>query len=211
MTLANQTKQSQRHLLVTPAELNACLRAIPKPSKLMAKRDKALIVLLFTSGLRASEASNLTRSQIILGSSGFNVIGKGGHLGRVYIDGQASRLLKSYWTASDKFAGQACDYAMTATTAKRARRSLTSTQINAIVKRAFSRVGLNVSSHCLRHSFISYLINNYCRDTDNVTLALKRVQVLARHKSLETTLRVYSHISDDDVANFRQGISFNVC
>lgn len=160
------------------------------------KKHKAILALMYSAGLRVSEATNLLMKDIDSGNEKIIIRKAKGKVDRVVmLDSGILLLLKEYWreykTVKYLFEGQKGD--------KYSTRS-----IQLIVKRAAKLAGIKkkISSHSLRHSCFTQLVR------DGVDLRL--IQRLAGHKNINTTAG-YIRTSDEDVLNIKspiKGISF---
>lgn len=139
-------------------------------------RDRLLISLLYTSGIRISELLSLNRDSIVNGE--FYVIGKG-NKGRVcFTDDKTMALLKLYL----KQRKDSSPHLFVSS-----RGNLVSPQlVDCMLKRTARRAGITkrVSAHIFRHSFATNLIDN---EVDTIY-----VQRLLGHKMISTT-SVYAH------------------
>lgn len=154
-------------------------------------RDRAIIELLFSGGLRVSELCNLNRDDINLERKEFVVRGKGSKDRPIFIDDSAAGRVKDYLAArhdslpalflnNSKNAG--------ATTSGDYRR-LTPRSIQRIIEKYTRAAGItkHVTPHTLRHSFATDLLMNGAD--------LRSVQSLLGHSNISTT-QIYTHITD---------------
>ena len=89
-------KVGERSLdLITPDELNRLINA-PDTSELKGLRDRAILELFFSTGLRVSELCSLPRD-ISLKSDEFSIRGKGGKIRVVFLSGDAKTAIKITW------------------------------------------------------------------------------------------------------------------
>lgn len=146
-------------------------------------RDRAMLELMYSAGLRASEVVGANLLDLDLKDRSLRVLGKGSKE-RVVLFGEtcASALLN--YLQSERVAGE--DERAVFTNMRGDR--LTTRTLQNIVKRWALRVGLppETSPHTLRHSFATHLLDGGAD--------LKSVQQLLGHESLATT-QVYTHIS----------------
>lgn len=169
-------KVPQRELdLITGNELERLLLA-PKENDIKSLRDKAILELLFSTGLRVSELCSLDRDHIENAESGeFSVRGKGGKIRVVFISDTAKRAVKDY-----------LDKRMD--TGERLF-NLTQRSIERIVKYYAIKAGISkkVTPHVLRHAFATDLLSSGAD--------LRSVQALLGHSNITTT-QIYTHITD---------------
>lgn len=153
------------------------------PEDLRGKRDKAIIELLYSSGLRASELVNLKWSQFSEKDSEIRVFGKGRKERIVPVGKKAHDALIAYREEILKFKKELSEYIfVNLRGGKLSRRALWD-----IVNRRFESLAriYGVHPHALRHSFATHLLN---RGAD-----LRSIQELLGHKSLSTT-SVYTNL-----------------
>lgn len=155
-------------------------------------RDRAIIELLFSGGLRVSELVKLNRDSINLDRREFIVRGKGRKDRPVFISKAAAERVQDYLDArTDSLAplflnnsknlatpDTSCDY-----------RRLTARSIERIVQKYAREAGItkHVSPHTLRHSFATDLLMNGAD--------LRSVQTMLGHADISTT-QIYTHITD---------------
>ncbi len=175
---------------LTPEELDR-LAAQPDTSKLAGLRDRAIIELLFSSGLRVSELVALDRSHINLGRREFSVRGKGQKDRPVFISPEAASWIDLYLKKrQDNSPPLFVRYSGT----KKADTSgdfsrLTARSVQRIISRCARLAGItkHVSPHTLRHSFATDLLMN---GSD-----IRSVQVMLGHANIATT-QIYTHVTD---------------
>jgi len=175
-----------------PEEVDNLLNRID-PTKKNGLRDRAMLELLFSTGLRVSELINLNYEQINLERGEMAVLGKGKKERIVFISAEAADWLKKYFLARGESAGPLfrSDYG-----SKKAGR-LTARTIERIVKKYALLAGIvkKVSPHTIRHSFATDLL---IAGAD-----LRSVQSLLGHSSITTT-QVYTHLTDQRLREVHQ-------
>jgi tyrosine recombinase XerC len=146
-------------------------------------RDRAIMELIYASGMRVGEIAALRTSDLDLSGNEVLVHGKGNKERVVLIGSKAVYALKSYMvnlkTKSDKFLF-----------AGRRGTKLTARSIERMIKKYAKKVGISkkVTPHTLRHSFATHLLGGGAD--------LKVVQELLGHSSLSTT-QIYTHITKE--------------
>ncbi len=160
-------------------------------------RDKAILELLFSTGMRVSELCSLTREHINLKKDEFTIQGKGGKRRIVFLSNQAKYWLKLYL---DK--RQDMDPALFVrhdrAKNKKEKESdkkihpLTPRSVERIIKRYSKIAGITkkVTPHTLRHSFATNLLQNGAD--------IRSVQALLGHASITTT-QIYTHITNQQL------------
>jgi site-specific recombinase XerD len=154
-------------------------------------RDRAIIELLFSGGLRVSELVSLNVDHINLDRREFMVRGKGQKDRPIFISQQAAHWVGNYLTTrSDQFQPLFIHYSGTQDGTDSGQYTrLTVRSVQRIVKRYAKAAGItkDVSPHTLRHSFATDLLHNGAD--------IRSVQGLLGHANISTT-QIYTHITD---------------
>jgi site-specific recombinase XerD len=155
-------------------------------------RDRAIIELLFSSGLRVSELVNLNRDHVNTKRREFMVRGKGQKDRPVFIGEAAALRIEDYLAARiDNLPPLFLSYSRnnTVTTTGDYRR-LTSRSIQRIMTKYAKLAGItkHVSPHTMRHSFATDLLMNGAD--------IRSVQSMLGHSNISTT-QVYTHVTDE--------------
>lgn len=183
-------KMPKRHPRV--AEFDALVRLIESPSmferaKPVALRNRAMLEVLFSTGMRISELISLNRNQIDATGRIF-IRGKGKKERFVYLTGRAQKHVKEYLsTRTDEYPALFIPYRGRNVEVSSTRISPNYLQMK--IKQYRERLGINVptSAHSLRHGFATYLAEEGANPA--------AIQILLGHESLDTTTR-YVHASD---------------
>lgn len=182
------SKQSERAVSFLSLEQVEKLLSLPSVSSIAGLRDRAILELLFSTGLRVSELASLNREQIKIDKDykelEIVIIGKGNRPRTVYISKRAVSWLKSYLESrKDKEKALFINYR-----GKTRYNRLTSRSIERMVKKYVISAGLplNTSPHTLRHSFATDLL---AKGVD-----LRVVQEFLGHKNIVTT-QIYTHVT----------------
>lgn len=172
--------------LITSEELHRLLNA-PKGDTLPGLRDKAMLELLFSTGLRVSELASLPRD-LDLSRDEFSVRGKGEKVRVVFLSEEARTAIRAYLAKRKDL-----DDAMFVNLGKNAGRAeenrLTPRSMERIIASYAIKAGISkkVTPHVIRHSFATDLLQNGAD--------LRSVQALLGHANISTT-QVYTHVTD---------------
>lgn len=172
-------------------EVARMLEIIPLDSE-QGLRDRAIIELLFSSGLRVSELANLNRDHVNTKRREFMVRGKGQKDRPVFIGESTAMRVEDYLAARlDNLPPLFLSYSRNniASTSGDYRR-LTPRSIQRIISKYAKLAGItkHVSPHTMRHSFATDLLMNGAD--------LRSVQSMLGHSSISTT-QVYTHVTDE--------------
>ncbi len=177
--------------LITKEELKRLMNA-PKGNDLKDLRDKAILELLFSTGLRVSELCSLSRD-IDLNSDELSVRGKGGKVRVVFISDTAKNTVKKYLNARKDMddslfikIGRNIPKTMGR---KGETLGVTKRTIERIVKQLAIKAGISkkVTPHVIRHCFATDLLSNGAD--------LRSVQAILGHANIGTT-QIYTHVTD---------------
>ncbi len=168
-------------------EVNRLLEA-PDVSNAAGLRNKAMLELLYASGLRVSELVGLTRDQLVTEAGYVKVIGKGSKERLVPIGEQASDWMARYLAESRPLLAKSAAKTEHIFLSSRGR-GMTRQAFWYMLKKLALRAGLKkfLSPHTLRHAFATHLLNHGAD--------LRTVQTLLGHSSLSTT-QIYAHIAN---------------
>jgi integrase/recombinase XerC len=166
--------------------------ALPETKKaLWAARDKALIMTMYSAGLRISELVSLSMDLLTVGMDGARVMGKGGKERMVFFSDEARGALRDYLPEREekiRNAGLKAAQLNGALFVSEKGRALSVPGTRWIIYYYAQRSGLgkNIHPHSLRHSFATHLVNSGCD--------IRIVQEMLGHASLSTTQR-YAHVN----------------
>ena len=172
-------------------EINRMMAAIDLSSN-EGHRNRAMMEMLYGSGLRVSELVNLRLSQIYLNEHYMLIDGKGSKQRLVPLSPVAEEWF-GYWMqerATWPLKPESKDTAFV----NRYGRPMTRAMVFTIVRRLCSEAGITktVSPHTLRHSFATHLLQNGAD--------LRIIQQLLGHEDLATT-EIYTHVNVQDLRN----------
>ena len=148
----------------------------------LVRRDRALLELLYSSGLRLSELVNLDLSELDLSGGLVRVTGKGKKERLVPIGSKAVDAIRDYLDSRPK---QASAVFLNKNGTRLSARSVC-TIVHKYIK--LTSASRDISPHVLRHTFATHLLN---RGAD-----LRSVQELLGHVNLSTT-QIYTHVTTD--------------
>jgi site-specific recombinase XerD len=169
-----------------------------------ALRDRAILELLFSTGLRVSEAARLNREHINFDTREFGVIGKGGRARVVFLSDSAAVWLGKYFEVrEDPWKPVFIRYSKEKTYENDGEKMrLTPRSIERILEKyvRLSRIPVKATPHTLRHSFATDLLYNGAD--------LRSVQEMLGHKNISTT-QIYTHVTNPQLREihkkFHQG------
>lgn len=181
------TSQELERLMRSPFEASAKKGA----NDLTALRDRAILELFFSTGLRVSELCSLNRD-LDLSRDEFSIRGKGEKVRVVFLSPTAKKAIKEYLDKrGDIEDALFIQMGKNSKNAKELR--LTPRSVERLVKRYATKAGITrkVTPHVIRHSFATDLLQNGAD--------LRSVQALLGHSNITTT-QVYTHVTDKHLA-----------
>ena len=172
--------------LISSQELNRLLAA-PEGNDIKSLRDRAILQLFFSTGLRVSELCSLTRDIDFL-SDEFSIRGKGGKVRVVFISDEAKKTVSEYLKKRDDM-DDALFVKVGVEKAEKEKEALAKRSIERIVKQYAIKAGISkkVTPHVIRHSFATDLLQNGAD--------IRSVQIMLGHSNIATT-QIYTHITD---------------
>ena len=180
-------------------ELSAMFTAIDV-TKRNGARDLAILHLLYSTGLRVSELSNLNRKDVNLESREFRVVGKGRKARIVFISDTATEYVKDYLDSrTDNWSPL---FVSNSNRSKQGSllgedRRLEPQAIERIVRNIAAAAGIvkKVTPHTLRHTFATELLKNGAD--------IRSVQEMLGHASITTT-QIYTHLTNKRLKEIHQ-------
>ncbi len=170
---------------------------------IIALRDRSILEVLFSTGLRAQELTNLNRDQLRINERTEDlevvVVGKGGRVRTVYFSSRSIKYLKKYLDArKDLDEALFINYWPAAKRSNELRR-LTVKSIDNIVKKYVKIAGLPTTTtpHTLRHSFATDLLSQ--------GVDLRLVQEFLGHRNIATT-QIYTHVTKKQLKDVHKKI-----
>ena len=171
--------------LITTDELGRLL-AGPNGSDLKNLRDKAILELFFSTGLRVSELASLN-SDLDLSKDEFSIRGKGEKVRVVFLSDSAKNAIRGY--LKNRKDMEEAMFTQVSTINKKGASRLTPRSIERIVKQYAIKAGISkkVTPHIIRHSFATDLLQNGAD--------IRSVQMMLGHANIATT-QIYTHVTD---------------
>ena len=177
--------KSSRHLptVLTFEEISAIIDSFDLSSAL-GHRNKAMLEMLYSCGLRVSELISLKIQDVFFDDQIVRVIGKGNKQRLVPMSEEAVKQVNLYLMCRPQLAVNHSDILFL----NRRGRPLTRIMIFNIIKEAAERVGIkkNISPHTFRHSFATHLLQGGA--------SIRQVQEMLGHESIVTT-EIYTHLN----------------
>ena len=166
---------------------------------LIKYRDKSILEMLFSTGLRVSELVNLKKDNVNLKKEEFSVTGKGRKTRVVFLSEQAKYWLKKYLEARKDMNPYLFVSHDKRTTKQKSGKeikdeSLTPRSVQRLVQKYAREAGITkeVTPHTLRHSYATDLLQNGAD--------IRSVQAMLGHSSITTT-QIYTHVTDKELKN----------
>jgi site-specific recombinase XerD len=158
----------------------------PREDTVIGLRDRAILALLYGTGIRASECATLHNGQVDLDQLTITVDGKGGHQRTIPLSPQLAQVLRLYVEARGAALATAPFFR------SRFGRRLSRTSIYERVRTwgRRSRLGVALSPHRLRHTFATHLVR--------AGVGLVTLRDLLGHR-LITSTQIYLHVTVDDL------------
>lgn len=163
----------------------------PSLSTIQGKRDKSILEVLFSTGLRVSELTKLNRDKIDMDRREFGIIGKGGRSRVVFLSSRAVDWLIKYLNErNDHFKPLFIRHkGKVDPTTPDEKMRLTPRSVQRMVKKYAHKIKLpvEVTPHVMRHSFATDLLN--------AGADIRSVQEMLGHKNISTT-QIYTHVTN---------------
>ncbi len=196
-------KQRDRNIkFLLPDELEKLFRVVETKDE-TGLRDRAILEVLFSTGLRVSELANLNREQVNLDSGEFGVIGKGGKARVVFLSKKAKDALEKYLQQRKdpyralfvRYSGPTLNqnkYGSGQETKKDLSDEnfrLSVRSIERLIDKYRKKAGIlfRIGPHILRHSYATDLLTHGAD--------LRSVQEMLGHKNISTT-QIYTHVTN---------------
>jgi site-specific recombinase XerD len=179
--------------VISPIELNRLMDAPNMETNPERRaRDKAILELLFSTGLRVAELCSLT-NDLDLQMDEFSIRGKGNKVRVVFLSDEAKKAVKEYLALrkdmSDALFVPISDIPNASKKKNAINKGLDHRTIERIVKRYATLAGITkkVTPHVIRHCFATDLLSNGAD--------IRSVQAMLGHSNIATT-QIYTHVTD---------------
>jgi len=181
--------QERQIKFLTGKQVDRILNA-PSLSLIIGKRDKAILEVLFCTGLRVSELVSLDRDKISLKNREFGIVGKGGKARVIFLSHRAVKWVDYYLKArKDRFKPLFIRHkGKVEPTTPHEKMRLSMRSVQRMIKKYSRKVKLpiEVTPHTLRHSFATDLLM--------AGADIRSVQEMLGHKNIQTT-QIYTHVT----------------
>lgn len=176
---------------LSPEDLERLFASVDT-SDLRGLRDRSILEVLFSTGLRVSELVSLNRDQINFNTGEFGVIGKGGKARVVFLSQRAKEWLHKYFNQRlDNYRPLFIRYSgpreESGLTDEKSRLSVRSVERMIDKHRKKSGIVTRIGPHVLRHSYATDLLQHGAD--------LRSVQEMLGHKNISTT-QIYTHVTN---------------
>jgi len=158
----------------------------PRTDTVLGLRDRALLTLLYGTGIRATECATLIEADVDLASDTIRVVGKGGHERVLPLNSEVARALARYRVVRGRVAPAASFFR------SRNGRALSRNAVYERVRTHSEKAKLHkrVSPHRLRHTFATHLVKRGVR--------LVTIRDLLGHRCISST-QIYLHTTAEDL------------
>jgi len=178
---------------MTAKEVDELCRQPESNELLWETRDRAIFEMLYSSGCRISEITNIRLSDFIEGTHAAIITGKGKKSRKVFFEEEAQKALKTYLEDRKKvLENNNCDKNTDAVFINQKGQPITVGGVRYIITKYSGAQGTNrhVNPHAFRHTFATQMLANGAD--------VRAVQELLGHASISTTQR-YTHITTEQL------------
>jgi integrase/recombinase XerD len=179
---------------LTEDQVEALLKA-PDTERPLGLRDRAMLELMYATGLRVSELAGLELSGLSLGQGVVRVTGKGGKERLVPLGEVAIEWLQRYLAEARPMLLRGGQCKQVFVTSRRGGLTRQAFWHRVRIQAAASGVKRRISPHMLRHSFATHLLNHGAD--------LRVVQLLLGHSDLSTT-QIYTHVAREGLKRLHE-------
>ena len=192
-------KVEERQVKFLSGEQVDRLLSAPSISTIQGKRDKAILEMLFSTGLRVSELTKLDRDKVDLDRREFGIIGKGGKARVVFLSQRATDWLIKYLNERDDGYKPLFIHhkGISAPGTPDEKMRLTVRSVQRMVKKYSHKMKLpvEVTPHVMRHSFATDLLM--------AGADIRSVQEMLGHKNISTT-QIYTHVTNKQLRDIHE-------
>jgi site-specific recombinase XerD len=193
-------RAESQHMKFLSTEQMERLLNQPNPGKPSGLRDKAILEVLFSTGLRVSELVSLNRDQVDIKRREFGVIGKGRRPRVVFLSDRAATWLERWLGSRDddwrpvfiRFSGSKPESFDDGEEMRLTTRSV-QRLVDKYTRKA--KLPIKISPHGIRHTFATDLLSNGA--------GLRDVQEMLGHKNIATT-QIYTHVTRPKLKKMHQ-------
>ena len=167
-----------------------------KGDSLLGLRDKAILEILFSTGLRVSELCQLNRDNINLNRGEFSVKGKGGKIRVVFLSDNSQEAIKRYLDKREDVE-EALFVSFSKAKKPKVIGRITPRSVQRLIQYYSAKAGITrkVTPHTLRHLFATDLLQNGAD--------LRSVQMLLGHSNVSTT-QIYTHLTNKELKDIHK-------
>lgn len=182
------SKEDNLPSYLTKEEMNELLQ-VPNTDTMIGKRDRAILELFYSTGIRVQELHQLEFNQLNLNSGSFRIYGKGDKERLVPIGDEALHWLKTYIQTWKDKKDLTPDDGSSAVIQNKFGNRLSTRSLRRVVSKYAKQIDTdkNVSPHTLRHTFATHMLRNGAN--------LRTLQKFLGHENLHTT-EIYTQMND---------------
>jgi len=180
-----KAKPRKLPVVLSPEEVQNLLASPPKDI-VLGLRDRAIMALLYGTGIRASECATVTEENVDLLANTVRVFGKGGHERTIPLNPKVTESLQAYRQARGEVPRRGAFFR--SRTGKPMSRNAIYERVRTYARRA--HIGKRVSPHTLRHTFATHLVR--------AGVGLVTIRDLLGHR-LITSTQIYLHVTAEDL------------
>jgi integrase/recombinase XerC len=188
-TLGTPRREAKIPRFLTSSELESLIKAICNvKNPLSSARNRAWIELIYSSGIRVSEAAEMNVGNIDFWNKTVQVIGKGNKERIVPVGSHGLKAIREYLRLRNEDISAQSTQRRPVFLNARAGERLSTRGMHLLIVQAARKAGINrkIGPHVIRHTFATHLLDAGCD--------LRSVQEMLGHKNLSTT-QIYAHVT----------------